>query len=124
MEAADPRVLQGERSLAGYLAETYKPTDQILRDNRAFFNSLRSVDEIHVLGHSLSDVDWPYFRRVVAATRRNFPLWKVSFHDPSKIAEYRQALKEMGVPPDSIRFDRIANIYSPQLALFGATVLG
>ncbi|HVS97404.1 MAG TPA: bacteriophage abortive infection AbiH family protein [Puia sp.] len=113
MESADPRVLHGERSLAGYLAETYKPTDKILRDNKVFFESLRGVDEIHVLGHSLSDVDWPYFRRVVAATRRNFPLWKFSFHDPSKVAVYRQALEDMGIPPDNIRFARMASIYNP-----------
>ena len=38
-----------------------KPIDDVLAKHREFFDSLDSVNRITVIGHSLSDVDLPYF---------------------------------------------------------------
>ncbi|MDR2084654.1 MAG: bacteriophage abortive infection AbiH family protein [Bacteroidales bacterium] len=44
--------------------DNYKNTEQILNKNRYFFNNLHSINTIIIIGHSLSDVDIPYFEEL------------------------------------------------------------
>ena len=46
-----------------------KPAENI-RNNESFFNSVSSLDEIYVLGHSLAEVDLPYFERIALDSRK------------------------------------------------------
>lgn len=41
-----------------------KDAQTIIRDHRSFFDSLKDVDRIIVIGHSLSSVDWDYFKEL------------------------------------------------------------
>jgi hypothetical protein len=50
----------------GYFAETFKPTEQLIRGYRGEFISLGDVSEVMVLGHSLGEVDAPYFREIAS----------------------------------------------------------
>ena len=58
--------------------EFKKDTKSILRIHREFFTGLSNIDQIIVLGHSLGDVDWPYFRYL----RKCLPSaeWQISYY--------------------------------------------
>lgn len=54
-----------EERLEGYYKENVKRCGEIIDRNFGFFKSLRELREITVLGHSLSDVDLPYFKAIL-----------------------------------------------------------
>lgn len=54
----------------------------MLNKHRLFFESLKNVSQIIVLGHSLSRVDWPYFQTI--ARKAPAANWQISFFDESE----------------------------------------
>lgn len=94
-EDTDTRVAGGYRLIDEYFADTFKPTKRIVERYRAEFDSLGDVTEVIVLGHSLADVDAPYFREVISRTPAS-TTWTVSCYlEPSVEMERLEAL---GVP--------------------------
>lgn len=69
--------------IEGYYQDSAKKTTEVLEKNEAFFSSLSSLKTILVLGHSLSDVDYPYFSKLndVAPSAD----WLISFHRPEDL---------------------------------------
>ena len=47
-----------------YFSKRRKDVYGILHKNRAYFDSLCEIKHIYVLGHSLSDIDMPYFNKI------------------------------------------------------------
>lgn len=87
----DFRVLEGEDILDRYFADTFKPAETLLSRHAAFFDSLADVEEVRVLGHALSEVDFLYLLRIreVAPNAR----WRISvYNDPTPVAERAAAL--------------------------------
>ncbi len=41
-----------------------KPVDEIIQKNREYFESLHGITDVMVIGHSLNNVDLPYFREL------------------------------------------------------------
>ncbi len=64
-EATDTRVAGGYRLIDDYFAATFKPTEEIIERHRFAFECLTSVTDVWILGHSLGDVDAPYFRELM-----------------------------------------------------------
>lgn len=65
------------------LADMYKPSEEIIRQNSAFFNSLSDVDTVIVIGHSCSDVDELYFKATAANVRPGIT-WKFTYFNEQK----------------------------------------
>lgn len=89
----DFRVLEGEDILDRYFTATFKPAETILARHAAFFDSFSAVEEVRVLGHALSEVDFLYLLRIreVAPHAR----WRISYYqDPQPLAE-RAALLDL-----------------------------
>lgn len=104
-ENTDTRIAGGYRLIDEYFADTFKPTERIVERYRAEFDSLGDVTEVIVLGHSLADVDTPYFREVIARTPAS-TTWTVSCYlEPSVEMERLNAL---GVPLHLARFARLS----------------
>ncbi|WP_183580366.1 bacteriophage abortive infection AbiH family protein [Mucilaginibacter sp. X5P1] len=70
-----------------------KNTTEIIDQHRQFFESLGSITQILVLGHSLGKVDWPYF----IAVAKNIPQanWLISYHSEFERESKRQFANEM-----------------------------
>lgn len=106
-ENTDVRVAGGFQLIDELLASTFKPTKEILRLNKGFFEGLRSVTRIYVLGHSLAQVDEPYFRAVLSNVNPN-ALWTVSFR--SDEAQTWSAANNIGIPASNIRVEKLINL--------------
>lgn len=74
-----------------------KPVDSLIIKNNSFWENLKYVDEIFVLGHSMGDIDLPYFKKIVASINKNKVLWKISYYgcteeDKNKDKKYKEKI--------------------------------
>lgn len=71
----DTRIAEAYDSIDEYFGNTFKPSEDILEDiikeKRVFFSSLKNVDEVIVLGHSLAEVDGKYFAEINKSIQEN-----------------------------------------------------
>lgn len=65
------------REAVWYDESTTKNCENIINSHIHFFNSLSEVEEIYVIGHSLSEVDYPYFEEVF---RKCDAKWFIGYH--------------------------------------------
>lgn len=106
-ENTDTRVAGGFQLIDRYFTDTFKPTMQIIAQNRTWFDRLADVSEVWVLGHSLADVDSAYFREIaqsVASTTR----WTVSYYGEDSHA--RAQIASFGVVANLVTYARLASL--------------
>ncbi len=118
LEDQDVRITEGNSLLDDYFAKNYKQTKKINKENKQFFKSLEDVDEVHVLGHSVSPVDIAYFKELKKNIQSNKVKWKVSYFKNKERDEREEALVGIGIKKDLIHLDKLKNLYSRQLSLF------
>ncbi len=87
---------RGKDSLQTYYAGSHKTTESIIRGNQLFFDQLKNSKEVVVLGHSLSDVDRPYFEKIISTVPKNSK-WIVSFYGDEERKSHKQQLLKMGL---------------------------
>ncbi|MEQ4672489.1 bacteriophage abortive infection AbiH family protein [Providencia manganoxydans] len=67
----DTRIAEAYDSIDEYFGNTFKPSEDIIKEERVFFSSLKNVDEVIVLGHSLAEVDGKYFAEINKSIQEN-----------------------------------------------------
>lgn len=80
MSEADVRVAEGNQIVDSYFSATFKPTTQIIARNQPFFANLKSIRRIFVMGHSLEEVDAPYFAEIIRNIDSSSVRWTISYH--------------------------------------------
>lgn len=70
----------GKDELLSYFKKSYKSTEQIINDNQNFFSKLKNIENIIILGHSLSNVDQPYFKKILKSVETPNVPWEVSYY--------------------------------------------
>lgn len=87
LERDDTRFIGGALIIDEYFKKTFKPTAKIIAENAARFASFHDVDDIRVLGHSLSDVDLPYLQAIASNVGPN-AAWRISFRgEPTAVQQ-------------------------------------
>ena len=87
-----------------FLKDLRKNTDSILENNINWFNNLRNIDEIYVLGHSLAKVDAPYFSKIHSMLPN--AIWRVSYFGANEKCNRKQKLCELlEVSPENINVE-------------------
>ncbi|REG92151.1 bacteriophage abortive infection AbiH family protein [Algoriphagus antarcticus] len=115
---SDIRLIEANRTINRYFIENYKNTIQIITENEKYFRCLANIEEVVVLGHSMSIVDMEYFREIVKNIDLDKVKWIVSFHFESEIEAKQGFLKNIGVKSDNVSFLRMNEIDTEQLPLF------
>jgi len=78
-----PEVDMMTTSVEEYFSLSEKPVQDILKQHQDFISDLYDVKHIYVLGHSLGNVDIPYFKAINAANNNPEDLhWHVSYLHP------------------------------------------
>jgi UDP-2,3-diacylglucosamine pyrophosphatase LpxH len=89
--------------IEGYFHDSAKKAQEIISDNSAFFDSLKGIEEIVVIGHSLSPVDHPYFRRIIEENATPDELrWKISWYSDADKDRIRKFAAVVGVDKRNI----------------------
>jgi hypothetical protein len=96
-ERLDVRVIEGNEIINCYFHKTFKQTSKIIEDNANYFNNLKTVSHIYVLGHSLSDVDIEYFEAIITHTDSNKVNWTVSYYNTEEMKKHQQTMNKLGV---------------------------
>lgn len=94
----DTRIAEAYDSINEYFNNTFKASEDIIKGKSAFFSSLKNVDEVIVLGHSLAEVDGEYFAKINKSIQEN-ARWIVAVY---KGEEKSGDLEDYGVKGSNI----------------------
>ena len=61
----------------------------------------KDISEIIIIGHSLDEIDMPYFSKIDSYTGKN-RIWTVYCYDMDEAPDKRQSLIDIGIDPDRI----------------------
>jgi hypothetical protein len=111
-------ILSDSKSAAKYIFESFhKPVEHIIATNKNLFKNFSAVEKIVVLGHSLNQIDIPYFEEIHKNTTKNAK-WTVSYYGRNKIEEEQEreqhllSLMGVGVEKANIRLSKLEDIKS------------
>ncbi|MBU3660375.1 MAG: hypothetical protein FGM14_10920 [Flavobacteriales bacterium] len=108
-EDQDVRVSEGNRILDNYFEETYKNTDTIIKEKQSFFGQLSNIEEVFVLGHSISPVDIKYFQTVFNTVSKN-ATWTVSYYSDDQKDKLTETLISIGVTVNKINLVKLIDL--------------
>lgn len=99
---------RGEIIVNEYRVKLYKDTKAIIKQNDEFFNKIGGISCIYILGHSLNDIDMPYFHKLNESVSSEC-LWNIVYYADDKDDKDRNrktaisAMKVMGVDEERYR---------------------
>lgn len=99
IEEIDSRLFEANDILDDYFSATYKPSKELITENRAFFNNLTNTKQVIVLGHSLSPVDSAYFSALLEQHSIAKAQWQVACRSPEEWVVKRTQLTSLGIDP-------------------------
>lgn len=94
------------RMIEGYYDDSAKKTADVIKRNRGYFNELSSVEDIVTIGHSLSEVDMPYFVEIARHVSKN-TMWHLGFHSLRDYKRIDQFIMELGLDTSKVSVFRI-----------------
>ncbi|MAA70094.1 MAG: hypothetical protein CL679_00025 [Bermanella sp.] len=86
---------RGRHAINQYFSATFKGTEQVIKNNEDFFAKLGNINEIYVLGHSLADVDLPYFKKLKQSVRPDAK-WVATFYNATDEEAFSDILTGLG----------------------------
>ena len=81
-------ICEAEEILKTQFALSFKNTVHCIDENKQFFNQLFDVNKVIVIGHSLSDIDIPYFNKVAESIKSNAS-WIISYYDDKELKKIK-----------------------------------
>lgn len=105
LEDMDVRVYEGLELIDDYFKDTFKPVDKIIGQNQSFFSSLSHVDEILIMGHSLSEVDNTYFYEIIKNIDKKKVRWKISYHQDA--TQIKKNFSVWGIDNSLIKYNEL-----------------
>ncbi|WP_309260388.1 bacteriophage abortive infection AbiH family protein [Bacillus cereus] len=87
--------------LADYCSKTYKDVDNYI--DQLFPLNFDAVERVIIIGHSLGDVDLPYFKEVKEQVNENTE-WHVYYFVENEIENFRNQLTKIGIIEQYIEF--------------------
>ncbi|WP_438403069.1 bacteriophage abortive infection AbiH family protein [Aeromonas veronii] len=83
-------------SIARYpLYALRKPVEAVLEKNEEYFYNLNNINDVVIIGHSLNNIDLPYFQRI--KNQVGDVMWKVYCYQASDKEKHIQSLLKCGV---------------------------
>ena len=102
----DYSIERGKDEVRGYFNASFKPTEKVIAQRKSFFEKLNHIDTVYVLGHSLAEVDMPYFRILRQYLNGNED-WVVSYYRESEQAKRKALVQSLGVAEEKIHLTTI-----------------
>jgi hypothetical protein len=95
------------RMIEDYYDNSAKKTNDVLAKNLQYFKSLENIRDIVVIGHSLSDVDYPYFKEVIKFNRNSIGLkWHIGWHSADDLRRITRFLSVMNISNSNVEIFR------------------
>lgn len=87
---------QGKKNIVKEMNSLYKDCHANIDKNKRFFSSLRNVDRVVILGHSMSDIDLPYLGRIRDKISKDAH-WFISKHHPTDEVSIKRGVEELDI---------------------------
>jgi hypothetical protein len=98
IEEIDVRLFEANEIIDGYFSSTFKKSAEIIQKHFDFFSHISGVEQVFVLGHSLSEVDSDYFATMLKIPALTVASWKIACRDLSEWPEKLISLHNLGIP--------------------------
>lgn len=86
-----------------YDDETTKNSLAIIEAHREFFEGLHAIDTVVVIGHSLSEVDWDYFKETIKQNADAASMqWIIGCHSAADLERIDRFASAMGIRAEQI----------------------
>lgn len=86
----------GKQTLNRYFTHSFKNTEEVMSTGQAFFSQLDAVNEVIIIGHSLSAVDMPYFAAIKQHVQPN-STWTATWYLEKEREQHLHALQSIGI---------------------------
>ncbi|CAM3287049.1 AbiH family protein [Filibacter tadaridae] len=94
--------------LSNYYESTAKKSNVVIEANKETFMSFSDVETVVVIGHSLSVVDYPYFKEIIRNNRNLSNMkWYISWYSASDIKRVDAFAKTLGIQPKQIKLFKV-----------------
>lgn len=104
---ADDEFAEAEASIqdavANYLETIHKDTQKQMEINRRFFNNLKAVEHVIVIGWSAGDVDIPYLREIIKSVKPDSK-WTVYWYNDDAYNSLKTAFEKERVDKGNIKY--------------------
>ncbi|KDR94349.1 Bacteriophage abortive infection AbiH [Peptoclostridium litorale DSM 5388] len=97
-------------AVANYYDRTFKDVKHFLGINKYFFKRLKNIEEISIIGHSLGDVDMPYFKEIKRYVKQD-SIWNIYYYDKEKATCFKNKIISIGVDESNIRMLRSQDFF-------------
>lgn len=104
----------GKSALQTYFSKSFKSTQDIIISYTDFFEAASNVEQVYILGHSLSDVDLPYFKKIFSSAR-NLKNITVTYYSDWEFLSHKKTLIALGVSENKINLVKINSLKKPSL---------
>jgi len=99
----------GKETIYEYFTQSYKPTKEIIESNKLFFNQIAEVEKVYVLGHSLSNVDLPYFIEIKKSIKTSTE-WIVTYWGEKEKDSHLNTLEKIGIQRRHIKMIELSEL--------------
>lgn len=87
-----------------------KNTNRIINEHENYFNSLNNIEDVIILGHSLSEIDMPYFNHIANKVSSRAK-WKISYYKKDEKKSFLKKLQGMNIDKANINFIKIGDLH-------------
>ena len=103
IENIDTRLMEANGIIDRFFSATFKPSKQLINENRSFFDSLDGVSDVVVLGHSISDTDAEYYRELLAVPSIHIATWTIACRPRDNCNDKVQRVVNLGVSKSKVK---------------------
>lgn len=95
-------------NLGGYYNATTKKSDDVIKTNKDRFKILSGVEHVVLIGHSLSQVDYPYFKEIINQNQNAANMkWYISWFSARDLKQIDAFANAMGIQSNHIELFRV-----------------
>lgn len=106
-ENYDVRISGANEIIDKYFSTTFKPTENIIKENADFFKSLKDITHVYVMGHSLAEVDIAYFRAIIDSIDSDRVHWKISYYRDEELITHLDTMKALNIGEKQLEFSKL-----------------
>jgi len=93
--------------LIEYYDATTKKSDDVIKDNKDKFENFRYIEDVVVIGHSLSQVDYSYFKEIIKHNQNAADMnWHISWYSSGDLKRIKQFVSEMNISDSKVKIFR------------------
>jgi hypothetical protein len=96
-------------AIAKYYERTLKDVNSYISLNMKFFERLEKLKEIHIIGHSLGDVDIPYLKKIHQMSGADTK-WVIYFYEISDEEKFKKKIVDIGILENLIIMKNVSEI--------------